>query len=131
MDQFLGFKYIIGIWLIIELFNCLVPLYTENALTEQHNHVYHENIGCFCQWNKEKFMYDETKNRWIVLDNYKMRGRLMTVKTLSDGTCFKCGKPFDTVTFRKPGENKIYCSQECYPYTYKNNNEYKENANAK
>ena len=113
MDQFLGFKYTMGIWFILELLNCLVPLYTENLLTEQNNNIYHENIGCFCQWNKEKFVYDETKNRWILLEQHKLRRSFMSVKTLSEGTCSLCGIGLENIVYKSPDEKQVYCSSQC------------------
>lgn len=66
--QTAGFVFGIVFFLIIEAINCMFPYYGENVWTEKYNGEYYENIGCFCQWTKDKFEFNEEDSTWVLKD---------------------------------------------------------------
>ena len=52
------------VFLGLEACNCLFPTYNENIWTEKLNGNYHENIGWFCAWEKEEFIYNAEEGKW-------------------------------------------------------------------
>ncbi len=46
----------------------MFPYYGENVWTEKYNGEYYENIGCFCQWTKDKFEFNEEDSTWVLKD---------------------------------------------------------------
>ena len=59
-----GFLATIGFFFIMEGFNCIFPYYDENPITASIYGGYHENIGCFCKWEKEDFIYNAETDKW-------------------------------------------------------------------
>ena len=73
MAEFLS---IIIFFIIAETTNCMFPYYSENIITKKHNNEYHENIGLFCSWEKEDFIFNEDTGKWdLAPDASRKRGK--------------------------------------------------------
>ena len=72
----IGFMSTIAFFFIAEAVNCAFPYYSENIWTEKFNNEYHENIGLFCAWEKEDFIYNEDTGKWdLAPDASRRRGK--------------------------------------------------------
>jgi hypothetical protein len=76
MPPFMQIGISIGIFLVSEALNCAFPYYSENIWSEKSNGIYHENIGCFCSWEKEDFVYNADTGKWdLAPDASRKRGK--------------------------------------------------------
>ena len=67
---------VVAITIILDIGNCLFPIYSENIWTEQSDGSYHEATGCFCSWEKEDFVYNADTGKWdLAPDASRKRGK--------------------------------------------------------
>jgi hypothetical protein len=60
---------VVAITIILDIGNCLFPIYSENIWTEQSDGSYHEATGCLCSWEKEDFIYNAETEKWELSPN--------------------------------------------------------------